>query len=175
MGTFQDTVKYLHRSGDGDVLQMIEVWLVLWSETRYSLVRLGMRTSAHQAVSTVRSCNGLTLPDWPSYFTAFPHSSKFSRYIVSEFKKPSANSPPSMTIKDMGSHWTPNSSEAAQRDIELPWKEGQKKQNSDRQQEVEFTRANGEAFWMCYGFWRYLWVTFYGSPLGSPLGCTWRY
>lgn len=65
MGTFQDTVKYLHRSGDGNVLQMVEVWLVLWSETRYSLVRLGMRTSGHQAVSTVGSRNGLTLPDWP--------------------------------------------------------------------------------------------------------------
>lgn len=48
--------------------------------------------------------------------------------------------------KDMGSLWTPNSSQAAQRDIELRCKEGQKKQNSDRRQEVEFTRANGEAF-----------------------------
>lgn len=50
-----------------------------------------------------------------------------------------------MTIQDMGSLWTPSSSQAAQWDIELRCKEGQKKGNSDRRQEVEFTRAN-EAF-----------------------------
>lgn len=175
MGTFQDTVKYLHRSGDGNFLQMVEVWLVLWSETSHSLVRLGMRTSGHQAVSTVGFHNGLTLPGWPKSLPISQPFHNHQNFLVILF----------LSSKNLQlivlPQWLFRIWEAIGplillklHSIELPWKEGQKKQNSDRRQEVEFTRANGEAFWMCYGFWRYLWVILYGSPLGFPQGCAWR-